>query len=104
MSAEGPQPTGRKKELSLTGKLIPWYEGRPSYLNVPDSDTNYLPVFTAEEQLDGFLERAKVPYDDVKQITDGDEFVNSIPAHIIIMVDPYFTPQGRVRWCEVKRN
>ncbi len=101
---EGPKYTGRRLDVSLTGGLIPWDGNQPALLNVPGSTHNYMPIFTTQEKLEQLMTRAQTPYDSIKQIQDGREFLTSIPGEIHIMVDPYYTPEGKVRWAEIFRD
>jgi hypothetical protein len=104
MSTEGPKPTGRRSEVSLTGALMPWKQGQPAFLSVPGSDALYLPIFSAQDKLEGMMACVHTPYQSVKQIQDEADFLSSIPTDIKIMFDPYFTPEGKVRWTELLRD
>lgn len=104
-------PTGSPvKKITLTGKLIPSYENRPVLLKIPDpehaiqdNDFWYLPCFSNIEKLENIMKFLKVEYLKVVQISDETEFINSIRVvdFIKIIVDPYFTPEGKFRFCQV---
>jgi hypothetical protein len=99
---EGPKPTGRTLELEITGCVFPWEDGHPTYLQVPGSDLLYLPLFSYPDKIPDFMARAQIPYKELKQVMDGRDFASSFPRNIKLMVDPYFTAEGRVRWSEVR--
>lgn len=101
---EGPKPTGRQSEIDLTGSLMPWKNGQPVLLSVPGSTSFYLPLFSRGEQLESIMSRANTSYESIKQVSDGRDFLSSIPNDIKVMVNPYFTPEGRLRWTEVLRG
>lgn len=103
MEEEGPRPTGRQSDVTLTGSYIPWKDDQPVFLNVPGSEKDYLPLFSDPEKLRAVMNRAGAEYESVKRVHDGREFHESIPPTIPIMYDPYFTSAGRVRWIEVQR-
>lgn len=105
-----PRPTGKPlEEVTLSGKLFPWdlIAHAPVFLSMPASPHLYLACFSAAEKLEGVLSRARVSWDSVKRIEDGQEFLESMPRQcggqeIKIIIDPYFTPEGRVRFTEIK--
>lgn len=100
----GPRPTGRRVEVTLTGMIFPWTaEGQPAFLRVPGSSALYLPLFSDPTMLKIVMDGTSTPYVKVKKIDDGFEFLDSIPKDIRIMVEPWFTPEGRVRWTEIER-
>jgi len=106
---EAPRPTGRFTDITLTGCLVPFRGSvpagneQPSMLAVPGSPHSYVPVFSTLAKLALFMDRSAMPYENVKKIDDGSEFLASIPEWIPIMYDPYYTPENRVRWLEVQR-
>ncbi len=105
--AQAPPPnrTGRPPtNIVLTGKLLPWEQGKPALMKLVGSPHIYLPCFSTEEKLREMMGRAEIPFEKIKQIDDGDEFSDSVPRYIKIIVDPYFLGEdGRVRYLEVQR-
>jgi hypothetical protein len=67
------------------------------------SDVLYLPVFSSEKQLREVLAKGRVPFDKIKHIDDGPEFMDSIPVEVIIIKDLYFTEEGKVRYTQILR-
>lgn len=108
---KAPCATGRLPEaIELTGKLIPWYgmkahrTGQPALLSMPGSPSLYLPCFSTEEKLRIFLAEAKVPFESIKMIENGVEFLDGIresPEPVEVILDPYFLPNGHVRFMQV---
>lgn len=99
-----PRRTGKVADIELTGMLMPWAEGGPVVLVVPASDGQYLPLFSSMAELERVLERADAEWETVKMVTDGADFFQGLPPGFIVMVDPYFTDEGKVRWFEVLTN
>jgi hypothetical protein len=104
--SDAPKPTGNVHEVTLTGKLFPWdnHMNQPVLLAMPGSEFNYLPLFSTVDALRELMERANVPFDKIKHVDDGPEFMSSIPLHIKLICDPYFLDNGRVRFTEVFRE
>lgn len=111
---DGPKRTGKPLEAfsldTLTGKLFPWDQKRqqPVLLNMPGSPYNYIALFSTKQKLDQMMQDAEVPFDGIKRIDDGVEFVQGLTesgpeaaASLKIILDPYFTEQGRVRFTEL---
>lgn len=111
---EGPKPTGAPARTvswtSLTGKLLPWDEKRqqPVMLNMPGSDLNYLPLFSSKRQLEELMQGGEIPYDGIKVIDHGEEFVTGLLESSMealqrtkVVLDLRFTPEGRVRFTEL---
>lgn len=84
--------------------LMPWAKGQPVLLRVPASEQWYLPLFTSKTGLERMLKRVSVEWESVKQVEDGHEFFHSIAPEVTVMVEPYFTDEGKVRWFEVFTN
>lgn len=101
-----PKPTGIRRDVELTGMLFPWDGAQPVFLAVPNSSLLYLPCFDAAADLVEVMARARVPFAGIKQIEDSPAFLSSFgPAEraaVRVMVNPYFTPEGLVRWGEMK--
>ena len=110
MSLEGPKPTGKApEEVDLTGMLLPWEDGQPAMLGAPGSLLLYVPCFSTEEKLRALMERADVPFSSIKTINDGIEFLSDIRSsdgteNVRVVLDPYYLPNGRVRWTEVQED
>lgn len=73
-------------------------------LQIPGSPFFYVPVFTNSGQLKTLMAKAGTPFDSIKEITDGADFMTSFPNDVKVMHNPYFTPEGRVRWTEVLQD
>jgi hypothetical protein len=96
----GPEP----KAVDLTGCIFPWVEGAPFLCQMPGSEALYLPVFTTVEKLRAFLLRCPGGLDAgerLKKIEDGPEFFGSVPGEVVVIVDPWFTVAGTVRFTQV---
>lgn len=114
-SNEGPRPVGTPpKAISLTGKLFAWKsmgitKGCPAFVQMPGSDDFYLPCFSDDAELRAEMAWARVEYDGIKCIEDGEEFLQSLPRtvdghRVRIMIDPERRPDGKMRWAEVLRD
>lgn len=89
----------------MTAKLIPWDGNQPVWLTMPGSPILYLPVFSTEYQLRETMSKAGVFFQSIKQIEDGPEFLQSVvdaKEQIAVIVDPYFLPNGRVRFTQIQ--
>lgn len=104
-----PRPTGKPPTVlmskALDGRIFAWRDGAPVLLNMPGTDAQYLAAFTTRARLEALYERACVPFDRIKVIDDGAEFLASLhesdPA-LVVILDPYFTEEGRVRFVQVQ--
>lgn len=97
-----PQRTGKPAEsVSLTGLLFAWSGQDPILVNLPGTESLYLPCFSDEGNLRAMHEAAQVRFDRIKRIDNGAEFLRSIPSDITVIVDPYLTPEGRLRFMQV---
>lgn len=110
---QAPHPTGKPPEpILLTGKLVPFDENRqPIYLRMPGSPALYIPCFSHKETLESVMKRAGAPpYAVIISVADRDEFLNSIPLKtptgepIHIIIDPWFTADGKVRFTQLLRD
>ncbi len=94
------------KTLDLTGKLFPWDGVQPVLLSMPGSPSLYLPCFSSAAHLRDCMATAGIGYAGIKEIQDGPEFLSSFELEhrrtMKIIVDPYFLPNGRVRFSEVR--
>lgn len=103
MTEEAPKRTGAPpKAVTLTGKLLPWSRDRPVLLSMPGSPLTYLPVFSEESELRAFMEQAKLPFVGIKKVDDGGEFIGSLTPDLTVILDPYYLPNGRVRFQQIQ--
>jgi hypothetical protein len=111
---DGPKRTGKPVEQlgldTLTGKLFPWDQKRqqPVLLSMPGSQFHYIALFSTKQKLDQMLQDAEVSFDSIKQVQDGREFMSGLmesgpetTASMKVILDPYFTSEGRVRFTEL---
>lgn len=111
MSDEAPRPVSNViLELEITGYAIPYWNGQPVLLRMPGtpSDHRFIAVFSTREKLEQLWRDYATdlePYDDVKQVANGPEFIASIVENELpwlrIIVDPYRHPSGKCRFTEV---
>lgn len=103
MNEPYPVPGVEPQDVSLAGKLIPWddEENQPILLRVPDSEEPYLVLFSGVESLRVFLGLLGVRVDRIKRVDDPVDFLSSLHPSIHVIVDPYFTLEGKVRFHEV---
>lgn len=105
---EGPKPTGKPEQgVTLTGALLPWKDGQPVLMQMPGAPFNYLPCFHDVGEAQSFLEEWSIEYDSIKQIDNGDEFLESLlpyflSDHLKVIMDPWTTDEGRVRFLELQ--
>jgi hypothetical protein len=114
-----PRPTGKPLEnIELTGKLFPWgVDDQPVFLQMPACGDFFLPLFSTEDGLR--LIYKDIPFAKIKKVDDGPAFLASLPHFITdrttiltweakpllrVIVDPWFTPEGRVRFLEIQRG
>lgn len=103
---EGPRPVSPfAKHVELTGMLFPWDGVQPVLASMPGSPSFYLALFSDEERLRSFMEEAKIPFRSIKQVQDGPEFLTSFDERhrqtLKIIINPYYLPNGRVRFTEM---
>jgi hypothetical protein len=101
----GPQFIGKSLlPVNLTGKLFPFNDNRPVLLSIPGSDFSYLPCFSNAENLRVIMVHINRISFSIKQIIDGIEFFQGISLNPIIkvMVDPYFTEEGTIRFFQIE--
>lgn len=86
--------------------LFAWAEDQPVLLKIAGSPLFYLACFTSADNLRAMHLHLDAPFEKIKQIEDGLEFLSSFDDHpnVIVIVDPYFTPEGRVRFVQVERE
>jgi hypothetical protein len=104
-----PRPTGNVRDVMIHGALFPWQDGAPITLSITTSNDLYLPLFSVERNLRRFmLVKLAIPYDDIKQVADTDEFLASIPEEmegrkVRLIYDPDVEDDGRVVYHEIQR-
>jgi hypothetical protein len=96
------QVSDRVTEVNISGYLLPWRDGQPVQLTVTGSDRNAAVVFSTEAKLRNLMKDYEIPYDDVKQVTDGREFIASLPGGLDLLVDPFKAANGRLRYTQLK--
>ena len=74
---------------------------QPVLLGIPGSPHLYLACFSTPEKLQGTMELAGIAFDKIKQVEEGYDFFTSIPRDVKIILDPYFLPNGRIRFTEL---
>lgn len=103
-----PRRTGKPpEEVSLGGLLLPWHEGQPSLIELPGAGDSYLvavALFSTLEKLESAMKAVAVPYQSVKKIDDSRSFLVSIPPQILVVVDPWITPEGTTRYTQLLRD
>lgn len=101
---DGPKPTGRCKSVQLAGMLIPWHDDHPAFVNVPGSDTLYMPIFENDTDLRACMATSQVEFDKIKEIEPNvGGFLQSLvesPITIKLMANPYYI-NGRLRYLEI---
>ena len=109
---KAPAPTGKPpEEVTLEGMLMPVVsDEQPVLLAMPGTTSVYIPCFSDKEALKSVLARAGVPFEKIVTITDSREFLCSIPMMlpsgraIHIALNPWFTPEGKVRFTQLLRE
>lgn len=101
-----PKPTGREAVVKLAGMLLMWKTGQPVLLRVAGQRGNCIPVFSSRETLDrAAREIALLAYESIKQIDDGQQFLEDMRAqNVRIIVDPHFGQNGRVRYLDIREQ
>lgn len=114
-----PRPTGKELEdVTLTGKLFPWgFDDQPVLISLFACGDFFLPLFSTEEKLRATCKDIK--FARIKRVDDGPTFLASLPYFITdratilgweskpllrVIIDPWFTEQGHVRFIEVQRG
>lgn len=100
-----PVRTGKPAEtLDLTGKVLPWdADGRVALLGVMGLGPA-VPVFSTADKLRAAARVMPLPFASIKQIVHGQAFLDSIPGDVPVIVDPWVTPEGKVRYTMVLRG
>lgn len=88
---EPPRYTGNKKELFITGYILPMIDGHPVFIEIPGMNADVVAIFSTREA----LERAKAQvagfeYDALKVIENGQAFIESLPkdGSLEVVLDP----------------
>jgi hypothetical protein len=91
------------KRLCLTRMFLAWHLDQPDFLYFEGLGWAIV-LFSTEEKL--HAARKEMPFDGtaIKVVTDQDEFVREIPNDIEIVVDPYYTPERKLRFTLIKRD
>ena len=97
------------EDVSLTGKYIPWSGDHPALLRMPGTDALYFPCFSTHQSLLAVMTRVGSDFTGIKVIGDGKEFIASIPMKsegqdVHIILDPWHTEDGKVRFVQVQRG
>jgi hypothetical protein len=98
--------------FSITGYVMPWSNtnNMPIILAMTDDHRDFLPVFSSVDKLNAILNALQIQFDKIKKIDDDGEFLSSIPRQItpgidlLIIVDPYYTDRGTVRFKRILRE
>lgn len=95
------------KSVEVSGCLIPFRDGQPILIQIPDNPHSWVAIFSTSDKLEKSCLELGIKSDySIKQITDGKDFANSIlESGLRIMLDPYHdVDQNKTRWTEVKRE
>jgi hypothetical protein len=99
-----PRPTGRYSELDLRGYVLPWFEGQPSRIGLTGMG-DALPIFSTQAAFERAIDEGMpIPYEKLKQIDDGPEFLSSVPGWLPVVVDLHYSERGTVLFKEIKRT
>ncbi len=103
-----PRRTGKPpEEVVLTGMVLPWHSGMPSLIELPGAGNTWLEavvVFSTVEKLEAAVKAIGLPCERIKKIDEHWEFLASIPPELLVVVDPWVTPQGTTRYTQVLRD
>jgi hypothetical protein len=89
--------------LDLAGMLLLWRGEQPVLIGIAGAGFA-VPLFTTKEKLEEAAKLYELPFDRIKTVDDQDEFLVSIPPEVLVVVDPWTTPQGTVRYLQVLRD
>lgn len=104
---QGPVRTSRPPQtINLTGALFPVSKGGPVHIKMEGAPSFYLPCFTTEEKLRAFLTQggAMGNVEAIMVVQDANAFYRSVPREVQVILDPCYTPEGRVRYLLCLRN
>lgn len=101
--ATPPRSTDRPwRSLSLSGMLMGWAEGQPCLMRVMGSDAWHLALFSTLDKLETAHDEGWFEYESIKVVDDGNEFLESLPKEIAVILDPYITEKGTMRYFQVE--
>jgi hypothetical protein len=85
--------------IDVTGYFIPWRldEDQPQCVEL--NGIYFVPVFSTEAKLNESKLAQEVKFT-MKQIDDGEKFLESVIPHMRVMIDPWITERGTTRWKE----
>jgi hypothetical protein len=94
--------------VNVSGTLLPYHNGEPVLLRFFGAGYLYLPLFSTEERLREIMARIGAPFDQIKQVNDGPDFMESLPARLDerqlqVIMDPHFLENGRIRFLQIPR-
>jgi hypothetical protein len=122
------RPISETKTIDITGYLIPWTEdGSPLVFHVDGLDDLFIPIFSSEEKLLRVMITttvtesedhpmilsilADIPFESIKQIDYGYEFLQSIKeaeelnkVRVRVAADLYVTDRGTLSFTEVSKT
>lgn len=106
MKVPPPKSTGRvTNDINLRGTLFMWADGQPVVIRVPGVEVWCLPVYTSKEKLVASARELALRYESIKQITDHDEFFESIEGvRVEVVLDPSKTKEGTLRYMRLVSN
>lgn len=101
-------PGAEPRPIDIRNHLMATRQNSPIFLGMPGTSDLFLPVFSTVEKLTAWLALLSMRSDATKQIDHPGEFLASIPLYydnkrVRVIVDPYFTQQGTVRYREIQR-
>ncbi len=105
MDEEAPKPTGRViDDVSLDGALFAWDPDDlgPSLVRPAGQDRAFIACFSEEGKLLAFYRQSKIPFDRIVRIADTQAFLGCVNPQVGVILDPWFTPEGRLRYLEIK--
>lgn len=89
------------KVLNIDGHYIPFKNGRPLPAKLIGAKDPFLMIFSDMDKLIECCTEYNLPYDDVKKITDGKDFIASLEGQFRVALDAHKHENGRLRFLEV---
>lgn len=111
--SQRPRSIGEPRDIhhrELEGYLFPWCDEHPVLLNVIGSPDLYLPIFSTLGSFKTKMAFIGAEYQSIKRIDDVGEFLDSLPFMfpsgecLRVIVDPYRTEEGMIRFTELLRG
>lgn len=109
-----PVPTGVVKDVFLQELInccFAWnvLDDQPVFIRMANSPDLFLALFSDVENLKALYKAISVPFDGIKKILDGHEFIESIPRKVgemsvRIILNPYLHGNGKVRYTQLTTN